>query len=648
MTALWTPSHERATSSRLYSFMSRLGVSSYPDLHALSVQEPGRFWEEVWDYCQVKGHRGSVAVESGNPMREAKFFPDARLNVVDTLLSRHDDGLAVVFRGEAGHVRNLTWAELNLLVSQYQQLLRDSGVEIGDRVAAMMANTPDIYAVMLAAASVGAVFTSVSPDFGTDAAIDRFGQIEPKVLFVSDRYFYGGKEYSVLDKTSDLAAALPTAHRTLVVPYEPAEVTLDPARHPTLENAAARLGEMSPSAVETVQLAFDHPWYVLYSSGTTGKPKCIVHRSGGVLLKHLVEHQLQCDVQPDDRVFYFTTAGWMMWNWLASGLASDATIVLYDGSPFHPDGDRLFDLADDTDMTLMGVSAKFIDACNKAQVHPATSHQLSSLRTICSTGSPLVPEGFEYVYSSVKNDVHLASISGGTDLCGCLVAGDPTSPVFAGEIQRAGLGMDIRVVDETGEPTDDGVRGELACGEPFPSMPLGFWNDDDNSKYDAAYFDRFPGLWHQGDYAEWTPNGGMVIHGRSDATLNPGGVRIGTAEIYRQVDALPGVLESLVVGQEWDGDTRVVLFVRLDEDVGLDHDLRNEIRNRIRSGASPRHVPAVIVAVPDLPRTRSGKLTELAVREIVHGREVDNVEALANPESLEHFRDLPELRMSAQ
>lgn len=640
MEPIWTPDTARAEGTLLAQFMSVAGVDSYADLHAKSIADPAWFWRLVWDSCGVVGHAGDRAVVQSERLREVAFSPDARLNVVDTLLARDDDSLALMFRGEAGHVLDMTWAELHARVSQYQQALREAEVGVGSTVAAMMANTPDIYALMLATASVGAAFTSVSPDFGAAAAVDRFSQVEPDLLFASDRYYYGGKRFSVLDKLVDMRSELPSVRYVAVVAYVDEiedELPID------LADAAVLLAKFEPAPVTTESLPFDHPWYVLYSSGTTGKPKCIVHRAGGVLLKHLVEHQLHSDVRPGDRIFYFTTAGWMMWNWLASGMASGATLVLYDGSPFEPDGNRLFDLVAETGASLMGVSAKFIDACHKEDLRPIDTHDLSALRTMLSTGSPLVPEGFEYVYDSVKADIHLASIAGGTDLCGCLVAGDPTSPVWAGEIQRAGLGMDIVVVDEEGDPVGPGVQGELTCGSPFPSMPLGFWGDDNNERYDAAYFDRFAGRWHQGDFAEWTANGGMIIHGRSDATLNPGGVRIGTAEIYRQVDAIAEVLESLVIGQRWDGDTRVVLFVRLADGIELDDELRATIRTRVRQGASPRHVPAVIVAVADLPRTRSGKLTELAVRDIVHGREIKNAEALANPEALDLFRDLPEL-----
>jgi acetoacetyl-CoA synthetase len=592
------------------------------------VAEPAAFWRAAWDFCGMVGEPGEVAVATDDRFWKWRFFPEARLNVAENLLRLDGPTPAIIFRGEDGETAELTWSELRALVSRLQQALAAIGVQPGDRVAAWLPNRPETYALMIAAASIGAVFSSCSPDFGVDGVVDRFGQIEPVVLVAAPSYAYGGKRHDCLARLDEIRAALPSVRRTVVLGADWDEW----------------LAPYGAEPVRFTPLAFDHPWYVLYSSGTTGKPKCIVHRAGGVLLKHLVEHQLHSDNYHGDRVFYFTTAGWMMWNWLASGLASGATIVLYDGSPFEPDGNRLFDLVDELGVTFLGISAKFLDAIAKAGVSPRHSHSLASLRTIASTGSPLLADGFRYVYEQVKPDVHLASISGGTDLCGCLVAGDPTSPVWAGEIQRPGLAMDIDVVDELGESVSAGEQGELICRTPFPSMPLGFWGDDvDDTRYRAAYFDRFPGVWHHGDFCSVTEHGGYVITGRSDATLNPGGVRIGTAEIYRVVDARADVLESIVIGQEWEGDTRIVLFVRMAADAALTDAVRAELKAEIRTQLSPRHVPAVIVAVSDLPRTRSGKLTELAVREVVHGRAVKNTEALANPEALDLFADLPEL-----
>ena len=630
MTELWRPSPERAAGANLTRFRSwlrdrhGLRTDGFEDLHRWSVEHPERFWAAAWDFCGVKGARGERLVTADGPeLRQTRFLPDATLNVAENLLGDPTDEPALVFRNEDGTAADLTRAELHDMTARIQKLLTETGVGPGDRVAAWLPNRPEACAVMLAAAGLGAVFSSTSPDFGTDGVLDRFGQIEPAVLFAAGAYNYGGRRRDCLERLGPISAGLNVRRTVLVEP--------------------GWLDGYEAGPVEFRPLGFDHPWYVLYSSGTTGRPKCIVHRAGGVLIKHLVEYQLHCDVHPGDRVFYYTTTGWMMWNWLMSALGSGAAAVLYDGSPAHPDHNRLFDLADDTGVTLFGTSAKFIDACGKAGIRPADTHDLSTVRTVTSTGSTLTPEGFDWVYENVKADVHLASISGGTDLCGCLVAGDPTAPVRRGEIQRPGLGMDIDVVDEAGRSLSAGAEGELVCRNPFPSLPLRFWNDPGDARYRAAYFEHINGVWRHGDFAARTPAGGFVISGRSDATLNPGGVRIGTAEIYRRVDAMAEITESIAVGQGWGDDTRVVLFVVMAEGRRLDDRLRAEISERIRTGVSPRHVPAVIAAVPDIPRTRSGKMTELAVRDAVAGRPVANTEALANPEALDHFRDHPDL-----
>jgi acetoacetyl-CoA synthetase len=645
---LWRPTPERAHETRLAAFTrlvaERTGSTfdSYPELHGWSLREPARFWEAVWEFCGVPGVHGERVIEPREPFWKTRFFPEAELNVAQALLRDPTDELAIVHAREDGLRRSLSRSELHALVSQIQQALRAAGVRPQDRVAAWMPNTPETYALMLATASLGAVFSSTSPDFGVDGVVDRFGQIEPTVLVAVDAYLYGGKRFDCLERLGQIRERLPSVTTTVVLEYVDTGATVDQASEAT--SWSKWLEPYAPAAVEFQSLPFDHPWYVLFSSGTTGAPKCIVHRAGGVLLKHLSEHQLHCDIRPGDRVCYFTTAGWMMWNWLASVPASGAGIVAYDGSPAHPSRTTLFDLTDELGITLFGTSARFVDELRKANVRPADSHDLATVRTITSTGSPLAPEGFEYVYDAVKADVHLASISGGTDLCGCLVGGDPTGPVWAGEIQRPSLGMAIAVVGDDGTHLGPGPRGELVCEAAFPSIPLGLWNDPDDARFRATYFERFAGKWHQGDFAEWTQHGGIVIHGRSDATLNPGGVRIGTAEIYRQVDTLAEVADCLVIGQEWDGDTRVVMFVVMAPGHPLTPELHAAIRERIRTGASPRHVPARIVAVPDLPRTRSNKLSEIAVRDVVHGRRVANTEALANPEVLTHFRDLEELR----
>ncbi|KDV07608.1 acetoacetyl-CoA synthetase [Brucella suis 1330] len=552
------------------------------------------------------------------------------------------DGEAIVFRGENKVERRLTWNDLHALVSKLQQFMLSEGVQPGDRVAGMMPNMPEAVALMLAASSIGAVWSSCSPDFGVQGVLDRFGQIEPKLFFACDGYWYNGKRIAVADKVAEVTAKLPGLKRAVIVTYlGEAEAVADKAEKGIALYAALEPFKAKP--VEFTQLPFDHPLYILFSSGTTGIPKCIVHRAGGVLLQHLKEHRLHADLRDGDRFFYFTTCGWMMWNWLASGIASGATLMLYDGSPFYPDGNVLFDYAAAEGMTYFGTSAKFIDAVLKAGLKPGETHDLSALRTISSTGSPLSPEGFAFVYDAIKKDVHLASISGGTDIVSCFVLGVPTEPVWQGEIQGAGLGMAVDVWNDDGKPVR-GEKGELVCTKAFPSMPLQFWNDAQGEKYQAAYFERFDNIWCHGDFAEWTEHGGIVIHGRSDATLNPGGVRIGTAEIYNQVEQMPEIAEALCIGQDWDRDVRVVLFVRLAEGVVLDDDLKARIRTKIRTGATPRHVPAKIIAVRDIPRTKSGKIVELAVRDIVHGREVKNREALANPEALEFYRDIAELQ----
>ena len=657
---LWQPSPERRARTRLTAFLGQIAsdwgvaLDGYDALHAWSVTHLDRFWESVWRFGQIVGERGAgPALVNGDQMPGARFFPGARLNFAANLLRRPagvaESADAIVFRGEDGSVRRVSHAALYQRVARLAAALRAEGVGVGDRVVGFLPNLPEAVIAMLATASLGAVWSSCSPDFGVSGVLDRFGQIEPKVLLCADGYFYGGKTIDSLARVAEFARALPTLARIVVCPYVAGEPQLEalaglPAVHLDDYLAGHPAGpDATPSAtIDFVRVPFASPLYVMFSSGTTGKPKCIVHGVGGTLLKHIAEHQLMCDVQPGDRVFYFTTLGWMMWNWLASGLAAGATLLLYDGSPFHPDGNALFDLAQDEQATLLGVSAKYIDALAQAGLDPASTHDLSRLRTITSTGSPLAPEGFDYVYQHIKRDVCLSSISGGTDILGCFVGGNPVAPVWRGEIQARCLGMAVDVYDQAGQPVR-GQKGELVCTRPFPSMPLGFWNDPGDARYRAAYFARFPGVWCHGDFAEITAHDGVIIHGRSDATLNPGGVRIGTAEIYRQVEQLDEVEESIVIGQDWRGDVRVVLFVKLRPGASLDQDLIARIKRRIREGASPRHVPAKVLAVADIPRTKSGKIVELAVREVVHGRAVKNETALANPEALALYAGRPEL-----
>jgi acetoacetyl-CoA synthetase len=620
----------------------QLSLAGYRDLHAWSVKHPDLFWDLLWDFGGVIGEKGARLAVDLDAMPGVKFFPDAKLNFAENLLRRTDARDALVFRGEDKRTERMTFAQLAALVSRLQQALKALGVGVGDRVAGMMPNMPQTIAAMLATTSLGAVWSSCSPDFGERGVLDRFGQIEPKVFFTVDGYWYNGKAQRIAEKLRPIIEQLPSVKTAVIVPYlgEAEEVAKALPRATTLD---ALIAPHAPQPVTFERLPFNHPVYIMFSSGTTGIPKCIVHGAGGTLLQHLKEQQLQCDLRDGDRLFYFTTCGWMMWNWLASGIASGATLMLYDGSPFAPSPAVLWDYAQAERFTIFGTSAKYIDSCHKEGIEPAKTHDLSSIKLITSTGSPLAPDSFDYVYRSIKSDVPLTSISGGTDIIGCFVLGDPTSPIWKGEIQAPGLGMAVDVWSEDGKPVRM-QKGELVCTRPFVSMPVSFWNDPDGKKYRGAYFERFPNVWCHGDFAEWTAHDGMIIHGRSDATLNPGGVRIGTAEIYAQVEQIPEVLEALAIGQDWDSDVRVLLFVRLKEGHALDDSLRNTIRLKIRTGASPRHVPAKIVQVADIPRTKSGKITELAVRDVVHGRPVKNTEALANPEALTLYKDLPELR----
>jgi len=658
---LWQPSAERIARASITEFARRAaGIAGrpFPDYAALwrwSTEEREAFWRALWDFAGVIGERGARTLVDPAKMPGARWFPDARINFAENLIARRaidDTGDALVFRGENKFARRVSHAELVAMVSRVATALKEHGIASGDRVAAYVPNMPEVIGATLGTASVGAVWSSCSPDFGVQGVLDRFGQIGPRVLFTVDGYWYNGKAIPILDKVAEVVARLPTVERVVVIPYLEASGQGSPDLSPIRGAVSWEtfVGNDPLAPLEFVRLPFDHPLYILFSSGTTGAPKCIVHGAGGTLLQHLKELLLHSDVKAGDRLFYFTTCGWMMWNWLVSGLGAGAALMLYDGSPFLERGKVLWDFADAERFTHFGTSAKYIDHAKKLGVVPRKDYALKELRTLLSTGSPLAPESFDYVYQCVKSDICLSSIAGGTDIVSCFALGNPTLPVWRGELQCRGLGMRVDVYDDDGKPIPAGTqqKGELVCTAPFPSMPIGFWNDPGDAKYHASYFERFPGVWHHGDYVELTAHGGLVFHGRSDATLNPGGVRIGTAEIYRQVEEMPEVVESLVIGQDWPpgevGDVRVVLFVRLQDGMVLDKTLVDRIKQKVRANTTPRHVPAKVVQVTDIPRTKSNKIVELAVRNIVHGLPIKNIEALANPEALEQFRDREELK----
>jgi acetoacetyl-CoA synthetase len=665
---LWTPAPEAIARSHLRHFAEQVGRAcgiraydgssvDYGLLHRWSVEHPEQFWPEWWRYCGIISEErtgrdawdevviGLDRMAPPDPVLGPRWFLGARLNFAENLLRYSDDREALVSWNESGRRGALTYAELHVAVAAAANALRAHGIVAGDRIAGFLPNIPEAIIAMLATASLGAIWSSCSPDFGVKGVLDRFGQIAPRVLFTADGYRYAGKEIDSLGRVREIVDQIPAIERVVVIPYLRNEPSPSSIRDATTWKEWAR--PMHGSRFTTHdRFPFDHPLYIMYSSGTTGLPKCMVHGAGGTLLQHMKEHQLHADLRREDRLFYFSTCGWMMWNWLASGLATGATLILYDGAPLAPNASILWDMAEAERITVFGTSAKYIAAADKAGLEPAKTHDLRQLRTILSTGSPLAPPGFDYVYEKIKRDVCLSSISGGTDIISCFAGGNPAGPVWRGELQALSLGMDVDVFDDQGRPIR-GEPGELVCKKPFPSMPVAFWNDPDGTKYRAAYFEHYPGVWRHGDWAEITDHGGMIITGRSDATLNPGGVRIGTAEIYRQVEQLPEVVESLVIGQEIadanERDVRIVLFVRLREGLTLDDPLRDRIRRLIRENASPHHVPKVIVQVTDIPRTISGKITEMAVRDVVHGRPVKNTDALANPQALELYRNIPEL-----
>ena len=643
MAVVWIPSQDQILNSNLKKFTDLVSKNtgkkfkSYDELHDFSISNP-EFWQFLIEFCGVIGEWKGPIYEGENIL-SAKWFPQSKLNFAENMLKNRSDDEALIFRCEDRISETLSFAELYNQVSKTAQHLRELGVNKGDRVAGFLPNFAGSIVAMLATVSVGAIWSSCSPDFGEQGVIDRFGQIEPKVLFCVDGYFYNGTSHNCLDKIKSFTAKLPTLEQVVIFDYAP-------LNNISINNSISYqeiLNNYKPNIIEFERVSFDHPLYIMYSSGTTGVPKCIVHGHGGTLVQHLKEHQLQTNISSGDRVFYFTTCSWMMWNWLVSALGTGATIMLYDGSPTHPDNTVLWKFAEEEQFTHFGTSAKYIETIMKNNVNPSSSFKLTNLKAICSTGSPLSAECYDYIYKNVGY-IHLASISGGTDIVSCFVLGVPTLPVRRGEIQGAGLGMAVEIWNDNGR-VKRGERGELVCTKPFPSRPVKFWNDTDGKKYHSAYFDRFAGVWAHGDFAEETIDGGYIIHGRSDATLNPGGVRIGTAEIYRQVDKVAEVLESIVIGQIWGSDTRIVLFVKLREGINLNETLVDTIKKFIKENCTSRHVPSKILQVEDIPRTKSGKIVEIPVRDIVHGKEVKNKEALANPEALDYFRSRPELSL---
>jgi acetoacetyl-CoA synthetase len=644
---LWVPTEDDIRSAKVSAFIQivneqfNLSIHSFSELWEWSIKSPADFWRSTAEFTELISSPldGALKADSKN-MWEQHFFPEARLNYAENLLRQKDDSPAVIFWGEDRAKTTLSHKELYQAVIKLAKALKAAGLKAGDRVAGFVPNTPEALIAMLATTALGGVWSSGSPDFGIEGALDRFGQIEPKFLFSCNGYYYNGKEINVLDKVAQITAELPTVEKTIIFDY--IITSEDVSKSQTMVRWNDFISGQDDTNFKFESFPFNHPLFIMFSSGTTGKPKCIVHSAGGSLLQHMKEHQLHMDIRPGDRMFYFTTCGWMMWNWLVSGLASKATLVLFDGSPFARRGRILIDMIDEVGITMFGVSAKYIDAIAKLKLCPKDTHDLSTLRSIGSTGSPLAHESFDYIYESFKSNVQLASLSGGTDIISCFALGSPIDPVYRGQLQTRGLGLDVDVLDDSGTSVRE-EKGELVCRHAFPAMPLCFWNDPDNSRYKASYFERFKNIWCHGDYVELTAENGMIFHGRSDSVLNPGGVRIGTAEIYRQVEKVDEVLECFAIGQHWEHDERIVLFVKLRDSLTLTDDLKQRIKSIILENTTRRHVPDIIVAVPDIPKTRSGKIVEIAVRSIVHGEEIKNIQAIANPEALEFFKKIPEL-----
>jgi len=648
-TYLWRINKEKLNKTNLTLYSNFINqnykIDSGNDFNKLwkwSVNNPKIFWKSIWEFTKVKGDLGNTILQESDVFFKNRFFPDTKLNYAENLLRKNNEETAIIFKSENGYKTILSWKDLNSNVLQISSWMKSNGVQKGDRVAAYLPNIPETVTAYISTSVIGAIWSSCSPDFGTAGVIDRFSQITPKVLFIGNKYFYNGKKINVLERLPEILNKVPSINKVIIVPYPGTEIE----KNKNIKNDTYNWNELivlkNENKIQYKMSNFNDPLAILYSSGTTGKPKCICHGIGGVLLQHNKELQIHSDVKENDRVFYFTTCGWMMWNWLVGALSSKATILLFDGFPMYKKDDLLFELASEEQITLFGISAKYIDALSNSGVVPKNNHDFSKLRTICSTGSPLSKDGFRYVYNNIKKDVHLASISGGTDIVSCFVLGNLFQPVYSGEIQNRGLGMDVDIFNEKGLSIKN-EKGELVCKKPFPSMPVKFWNDNGDKKYKSAYFEKYKNVWHHGDFAKITENGGFVIFGRSDTTLNPGGVRLGTAEIYSVVEKFKEIQESIAIGQSWNNDIRIILFIVLNKSYNLTDEIKDKIKKEIRIKASPRHVPSKIISILEIPKTKNGKLVELAVKQSVEGETVKNLEALANPDSLKQFKNIKEL-----
>ena len=648
-TYLWKINKEKLNNTNLALYSNfvkkKYKISSSNDFNKLwkwSVDNPKFFWKSIWDFTKVKGKQGKILLKESDIFFKNRFFPDAKLNYAKNLLTKNNEKKSIIFKSENGYKNSLSWKNLNLNVAQISNWMKSNGIKKGDRVAAYLPNIPETVVAYISTAALGGVWSSCSPDFGTSGVIDRFSQISPKILFIGDKYFYNGKKINIIERLSEILYKIPSINKVVIVPYPGTEVEKKNKFKIDTYYWNELINLKNKSKIPYVFLDFNDPLAILYSSGTTGKPKCICHGTGGVLLQHNKELQIHSDVKDNDRVFYFTTCGWMMWNWLVGSLASGATILLFDGFPMYKKDDLLFEFASEEKATLFGISAKYIDSLSNKKIVPKNNYNLSKLKTICSTGSPLSKDGFKYIYDKVKKDVHLSSISGGTDIVSCFVLGNLFQPVYSGEIQNRGLGMDVDIFNEKGFSIKN-TKGELVCKKPFPSMPIKFWNDDENKKYKAAYFEKYKNVWHHGDFAKITNKGGFIIFGRSDTTLNPGGVRLGTAEIYNEVEKFKEIQEAIVIGQSWKNDIRIILFVVLNKGYNLTIEIKEKIKKTIRINASPRHVPSKIISILEIPKTKNGKLVELAVKQTVEGGIIKNLEALANPDSLKQFKNIKEL-----